>query len=157
MAFSGAVSADGRLLAGQDEKQTVWLWDLNTLKQIKSLTESGIGGMKNLSFTSDGKYLALPYNRTSLINIETKTKIELTAKSDKKTETEFEPAGKDKFVFSMGKLEDDDAITHRVVASGSGALVALGRGWYGKPAFIDVWDITSMKRVGRYKPEGSGL
>jgi hypothetical protein len=34
--------------------------------------------------------------------------------------------------------------------------VALGRGWYGRSAFVDVWDIGSMKRLGRYKAKDLG-
>ena len=40
--------------------------------------------------------------------------------------------------------------------SQSGSLVALGRAWYGQPAFVDVWDISSMKRIGRYKSKDAG-
>lgn len=157
VASSGAISTDGRFLAGQDAKQTIWLWDLSTLKQVKSLTDPGIGGTQSMSFTADGKYLATTYNRPLIIDVETKQKLDLVAKNDKKTPIKIEQTGKDQFSLSMGKLQDDDAITHRVMASGSGTLVALGRGWYGQPAFIDVWDIASMKRIGRYKPKGSGM
>lgn len=157
VAFSGAVSPDGRWLAGQDAKQTVWLWDLATLKQIKALTESGKGGANNMSFSADGKYLALPYKRPLVINVETKQTLELVAAGDKKTALKIEPTGKDQFSLSLGKLQDDDAITHRVATSRTGAFLALGRGWYGQPAFVDVWDASAMKRLGRYKPKGSGV
>lgn len=157
VAFSGAVSPDGRWLAGQDAKQTIWLWDMATLKQIKALTESGKGGTKNMSFSADGKYVAAPYGRALLINIETKQTLELVAAGDKKTAMKIEPTGKDQVSISRGKLQDDDAITHSVVTSRTGALLALGRGWYGQPTFVDVWDISAMKRLGRYKPKGSGV
>ena len=157
MAFSGAVSPDGRWLAGQDANQTIWLWDLTTLKQIRALTDSGKGGTNNMSFSADGKYLAAPYSRALLINVETNQTLELVAASDKKTPLKIEPTGKDQFSISLGKLQDDDAITHSVATSRTGALLALGRGWYGQPSFVDVWDISAMKRLGRYKPKGSGV
>jgi WD40 repeat protein len=157
VAFSGAVSPDGRWLAGQDAKQTICIWDMATLKKIKELTESGKGGTKNMSFSADGKYLATPFSHALLINVETKQPLELVAAGDKKTPVKIEQTGKDQFSFSLGKLQDDDAITHSVATSRTSALVALGRGWYGQPSFVDVWDISAMKRLGRYKPKDSGV
>ncbi len=156
LGYASAVSADGRLLAGKDSKGNILLWDLSTLKKLKSLTDSANGGINDMSFTADGKHLITADKPSLIINVETKQKQELSAAKDKKTPVKIQQVEKDKFVFSMGKLEDDDAITHRVVASSAGTLVALGRGWYGQPAFVDVWDFGSMKRLGRYKPEGSG-
>lgn len=156
VAFSGAVSPYGRWFAGQDKKETIWLWDLATLKQVKALTEPGKGSADNMSFSADGKYLALPYKPALVIDVETKQARELVAEGDKKTVAKIEPAGKDQFIFSLGKLEDDDAINHSVATSRTGALVALGRGWYGPPAFVDVWDISGMKRLGRFKPMDAG-
>lgn len=156
VAFSGAVSPDGRWFAGPDKKETIWLWDLATLKQVKALTEPGKGSTDNMSFSADGKYLALPDKPALVIDVETKQALELVAVGDKKTVSKIEPAGKDRFIFTLGKLEDDDAINHSVAASRTGALVALGRGWYGQPAFVDVWDISAMKRLGRYKPVDAG-
>lgn len=156
VAFAGGISPDGKWFAAQDAKQTIWLWDLARMKRVKKLTESGIGGANTISFTPDNKFIVAAHNRPLVINIETKEQVKLVMSGDKKSEINIQPTGNNQVIFSMGKLEDDDAITHNIVASRTGSLIALGRGWYGKPAFVDVWDINAMKRIGRYKPKDCG-
>ena len=152
VAFAGGVSPDARFLAAQNPEQAIWIWDLATLKPVRQLTESGKGGLANIAFTANGKYIAAA---GVLINIDTKEQVSFVSKSDKKTPLTMEQKG-DKVVVSLGALQDDDALTHRIIASRVGSLVALGRGWYGQPNFVDVWDVSVMKRLHRYKPKGAG-
>jgi WD40 repeat protein len=153
--FSGGVSPDSRWLVSQDHKQAIWIWDMSTLKPVKQLTEPGKGGTQNLTFTSDGKQIAAAYQKALLINVETKESFSFTSPTDKKTPLKIQTQG-NQAVISLGALQDDDAITHRVVPSRTGSLIALGRGWFGQPAFVDVWDFAASKRLGRYKAKDIG-
>ena len=154
--FSGGVSPDGHWLAAQDSTQAIWIWDLSTLKRVKQLTEPGKGGTQNITFTADGRYIATAYSTPMLIDVETKQAVSFVVAGEKKTKLTIEPTGRNQAVVSLGPLQEDDAPTHRVIPSRSGSLVALGRGWYGQSAFVDVWDVSMMKRVGRYKTKESG-
>ena len=154
-AFSGGVSPDSKWLAAQDTKQAIWIWDLSTLKPVKQLTEAGKGGTQNITFTADGKYIAVAYNTALLINVDSKQSLSFVSSGDKKTAIKIEQQG-NQAAITLGTLQEDDAITHRVVPSRVGSLVALGRGWYGQPAFVDVWDVSAMKRLGRYKTKDAG-
>lgn len=154
-AFSGGASPDGHWLAAQDPDQSIWIWDLSTLKRVKQLTEAGRGGTQNITFTADSRYIATAYNTPLLINIDTKQSVSFVSSGDKKTALKVEQQG-NQVALSLGSMQDDDAITHRVIPSRVGSLVALGRGWYGRPTFVDVWDVSAMKRLGRYKPKDGG-
>lgn len=154
-AFSGGVSPDGQWLAAQDPKQAIWVWDLSTYKPVKQLTEAGKGGTKNITFTSDSKYVATAYSGPLVINVDTKQSVSFESSGDKKTPLKIEQQG-NQVAFSLGSMQDDDAPTHRVIPSRVGSLVGLGRGWYGRSTFVDVWDVSIMKRLGRYKPKDAG-
>ena len=154
-AFSGGVSPDGRWLAAQDADQSIWLWDLSTLTRVEQLTQPGKGGTQNINFTADAKYIATAYNTPLLINVKTKESVSLVNSGDKKTAVKIENQG-NQVGISLGSLQDDDAPTHRVIPSKSGSLVALGRGWFGQTAFVDLWDLGLMKRIGRYKTKDGG-
>jgi hypothetical protein len=91
-----------------------------------------------------------------LIDVETKQTVSFAVAGEKKTKLNIEPAGGNQAVISLGPLQEDDAPTHRVIPGRSGSLVALGRGWYGQQGFVDVWDVSKMKRLGRFKPKGAG-
>jgi len=155
VAFSGGVSPDGRWLAAQDPKQSIWLWDLETLKPVKQMTAPGKGGTQNINFTADGNYIVTAYSTPLLINVESKQVASFASRGDKKTPLRIDQQGSQASV-SLGTMQDDDAPTHRLIPSRQGRLVALGRGWYGSSAFVDVWDIGSMKRLGRYKAKDLG-
>jgi WD40 repeat protein len=155
VAFSGSASPDGRWLVAQDPKQAIWIWDLSTLNRVKQLTEPGKGGMKNISLTANGRYVVTAYNTPLRIDLETNQSVPLAMAGDKKTSVNIQQEG-NRAAISLGSLQDDDAPTHRMIPSLSGSLVALGRGWYGQPDFVDVWDINAMKRIGRYKPKDAG-
>lgn len=155
VAFAGAVSPDGLLLAAQDPQQATWIWDLATSKPVKQLSEAGKGAGDTISFTADGKYVAAAYQRPLLINIETAQFFSFSNSGDKKTSVKIEQQGNQASV-SLGSMQDDDAPTHRLIPSETGSLVALSRGWYGKPTFIDVWDINASKRLLRFKPKDAG-
>lgn len=154
-AFSGGVSPDDRWLAAQDPEQAIWVWDLSTLQRVKQLTEAGKGGTQNMTFTADGKYIATAYSTPLLINVNTKQSVSFVSSGDKKTALKVEQQG-NQAALSLGSMQDDDAPTHRVIPSRVGSFVALGRGWYGRATFVDVWDVSTMKRLGRYKPKDAG-
>lgn len=156
VAFSGGVSPDGRWLAAQDSKQAIWLWDLSTLKRSEQLFEAGKGGTQNITFTADAKYIATAHSTPLLINLATKQTVSFTSPHDKKTPLNIKQQQGNQVVISLGNMQDDDAPTHRVIPSRTGSLVALGRAWYGQPAFVDVWDTSSMKRLGRLKAKDIG-
>jgi len=153
--FSGGVSPDSRWLAAQDPEQAIWIWDLSTLKPVTQLTEPGKGGTQNMTFTSDGKYIATSYKTALLINVDTKQSFSFTRPEDKKTPLKIETQG-NQATISLGAMQADDAPTHRVIPSRTGSLVALGRGWYGQAAFVDVWDFVASKRLGRYRAKDIG-
>jgi len=155
VAFAGGVSPDGLLLAAQDPKQATWIWDLATSKPIKQLSEAGKGAGDNITFTADGKYVAAAYNKALLINIETKQNFSFENNGDKKTSVKIEQQGNQASI-SLGSMQDDDAPTHCLIPSRISSLVALSRGWYGKPTFFDVWDINASKRLLRFKPKDAG-
>jgi Anaphase-promoting complex subunit 4 WD40 domain len=152
VAFAGGVSPDARFLAAQNTEQAIWIWDLATLKPVRQLTESGKGGLSNITFTADGKYIAAA---PLLINIDNNDKVSFVSSSDKKTKLKAEQQG-DKIAISLGELQEDDAPTHRIIASRVGSLVALGRGWYGQSGFVDIWDVSVMKRLHRCRPKDAG-
>ena len=154
-AFSGGVSPDGRWLAAQASDQSLWLWDLSTLTRGEQLTQPGKGGTQNINFTADAKYIVTAYNNPLLIDVKTKESVPLEGSGDKKTAVKVEQQG-NQVGITLGPTQDDDAPTHRVIASKSGSLVALGRGWYGQTPFVDLWDLSLMKRIGRYKTKDSG-
>lgn len=135
-----------------DPKQAIWIWDLSTSKPIKQLSEAGKGGAQTLQFTQDGRSV-LTNIRPYLIDIETKEAFSFVSPGDKKTQVKIEPSGGDRATISLGTMQDDDAIVHRAVTSRTGALAALGRGWHLQPSFVDVWDLSSKRRVGRLKPD----
>ena len=155
VAFSGGVSPDARFLAAQDPEQAIWLWDLSTLKPFKQLTERGKGGTKNITFTADGRYVAAAYGSPWLIEVETKQMASFVSGGEKRTPLKIEQEG-DRVSLSLGAMQDDDAPTHRLIPSRVGSLVALGRGWYGQHTFVDVWDMSTLRRLGRYKPKDAG-
>lgn len=156
VAFSFAVSRDGRWLAGQDSKQGLWLWDLTTLKRTKQLVKSGVGGAHDMNFTADGQHIVVVYGSDPhLIDLTAGTDTVLPVRTAK-PQINLKQTGNDQFEMSLGNLDDDSAMSHNLALSLNGTLVAVGRGWYGKPAFVDVLDISKMQRVGRYKPKDGG-
>ena len=156
VAFSFAISRDGRWLAGQDSKQALWLWDLTTLKRTKQLVKAGVGGARDINFTADGQHVVVVYgNDPHLIDVAAGTDTVLPVRTAK-PQINIKQTGDNQMVMSLGALDDDSAMSHNLALSANGAFVAVGRGWYGKPAFVDVFDISKMKRVGRYKPKDGG-
>lgn len=154
--FSGGVSPDGRWLAAQDADQSIWIWDLSTLPtviRVEQLTPPGKGGTQNMSFTADGSYIVTAYSSPLVINVKTKESVSLL--SNETAALKVEQQGNEVSV-ALGPMKDDNALTHRVIPSRSGSLLALGRGWYGQAPFIEVWDLALKKRIGRYRPKDSG-
>lgn len=156
VAFSFAASRDGRWLAAQDSKQALWLWDLTTLKRTRQLVKPGVGGAHDMSFTPDGRHVIVIYgNDPHLIEVTTGTDTLLPVRTAK-PQLNIKQTGDNQMVMSLGALDDDSAMSHNLALSADGSLVAVGRGWYGKPAFVDVFDLAKLKRVNRYKPKDGG-
>ena len=156
VAFSFAVSRDGHWLAGQDSQQALWLWDLTTLKRTKQLGKSGVGGAHNLNFTADAQHIVVVFgNDSHLIDVTSGADTKLPVRTTK-PQVNIKQTGNDQFAISLGALDDDSAMSHNLALSNGGGFVAVGRGWYGKPAFVDVLDISKMQRIGRYKPKEGG-
>ena len=63
---------------------------------------------------------------------------------------------KNTYIVNLGALDDDHAFSHFVRASTTGSLVAIGRGLFGKPDFVDVYDWQAMKSIARLKPQDNG-
>jgi WD40 repeat protein len=156
VAFSFAVSRDGHWLVGQDSKQALWLWDLTTLKRTKQLVKSGVGGASDIAFTADGQRLVVVFgNDPHFVDVAAGTDTVLPVRTSQ-AQISMKEAGNNQVVMSLGALDDDSAMSHNLALSGDGSLVAVGRGWYGKPSFVDVFDISKMKRVSRCKPKDGG-
>ncbi|MFY9622606.1 MAG: WD40 repeat domain-containing protein [Pyrinomonadaceae bacterium] len=152
--FALAISPDGLWLVAQDSKQAVWLWDFKTLKREKQLVKPGVGGARDISFIGN-RQVALVYgSNPHLIDI-TSGEDKLIPVKTSQPQINLEKTGSDQFAISLGKLSDDSAMSHNLSAAGS-SLIAVGRGWYGNPAFVDTFDVTNMKTVRRYKPKEGG-
>jgi WD40 repeat protein len=150
------LSPDGHWLVTQNPKHAIVLWDLVAMKRSKQLGETGLDGATNINFTSDGKRIALSYqHKVNLIDIDSGKITELPVRG-RPQGMKVQQTGKDTFAISLGALDDDSAIVHRVIASSSDSLLAVGRGWYGKPNFVDVWNYSTGTLIGRFKPKDDG-
>jgi WD40 repeat protein len=150
------ISGDGNWLVNQDPKHVIVVWDLTTLKRKKELGKAGLDGAVNINFTADGRSIAVAMeHRLDLIDVSNGKLTELPIRG-KPQGMKIQMTGKNTAVMTMGALDDDSAIIHRVVPSTKSALLAVGRGWYGKPQFIDVWDYVGGKMLGRFKPQDDG-
>jgi WD40 repeat protein len=147
--YSGAISPDNRWLAAQSADQSVWLWDLATLKPVTQLTEKRWGRSEAMSFSADGKRVMVAVEKGLLIDIEQKVDHSFGAILGDDPSLRLVVTEDGKLALALGKPGDDDATVHRVATSRSGPLVALGRGW-----FVDLWD--GFKRRGRIKPKEDG-
>ena len=138
-------------------KCTSCFWDLKTMKRVKRLTKADVEGVKTIGFTADGKYVVSAYNYSPfLISIETGENTQIPIKT-KATPLKMQSIKNNQVAISLGPLEDDNAISHTARPSQTGDLIAIGRGWYGKPEFVDLWDNASGKRIGRYKSDEGGV
>lgn len=149
------ISPDGQWLAAQDPNHRVWLWDLATLKRDRQVGKTGTDGALSLTFTPDGKSLALAYDYNPyLIDLQSKAAVKLpvTAKSD----LTVKQVDKDTYAVNLGAMDDDHAFSHCARASRKGTLVAIGRGIFGQPDFVDVYDWLAMKPIARIKPKDVG-
>ena len=153
--FSFAISDNSRWVVGQDSQQAIWLWDLTTLKRVRQLGKSGIGGALDMCFL-DAQHLVVVYGyEPHLIDIETSANTVLPVRTSK-PQMNVKQVGDKQFSISLGSLDDDSAMSHHLAVNPGRSLVAVGRGWYGKPDFVDVFDLAKMQRVGRYKPKDGG-
>jgi WD40 repeat protein len=149
------VSPDGQWLAAQDPEHKIWLWDLTSLKRNRQVGKTGTDGALSLTFTPDGKSLAVAYDYNPyLINLQSKAAVKLpvTARSD----LMVKQIDKNTYAVNAGAMNDDQAFSHYVGASRKGSLIAIGRGIFGQPDFVDVYDWLTMKPVARIKPKDDG-
>ena len=149
------VSPDDKWLACQDPDHRIWLWNLSTLKRDRQIGNTGTDGALSITFTPNGKNLALAYDYTPyLIDLQSKaaTKLPVTAKSDVKVKQ----MDKNTYAVNLGAMDDDHAFSHSVRASRKGSLVAIGRGIFGKPDFVDIYDWRAPKSIARLKPNDNG-
>ena len=152
--FALAISPDDLWLVAQDSKQAVWLWDFKTLKREKQLVEAGVGGARDMSFIGNRQVALIYGSNPHLIDIPSGEDTLIPVKTSR-PQINVEKTGSDQFAISLGKLSDDSAMSHNLSAAGN-SLIAVGRGWYGNPAFVDIFDVTNMKTVRRYKPKEGG-
>jgi WD40 repeat protein len=150
------VSVDGKWLVTQDPKHVLALWDLTTFKRTKELGKTGLDGAVNVNFTADGRSIAIAFDhRLDLIDVGSRKIAEIPIRG-KPQGMKVEATGPNTVVLSLGALDDDSAIIHRVVPGTRGPLLAVGRGWYGKPNFVDLWDYSAARTVRRFKPKDDG-
>jgi len=149
------VSPDGNWLAAQDPEHSLRIWDLSTLKRGRQVGKTGTDGALALTFTPDGKSLALAYDYNPyLIDLQSKvaTKLPVMAKAD----LTVKQIDKNTYAVNSGAMDDEHAFSHCVRASREGTLVAIGRGNFGQPDFVDVYDWRAMKSIARIKPKDDG-
>ena len=151
--FSFAISPDGDWLVAQDSKQAIWLWNLKTLKREKQLVKAGVGGARGMNFTDSQHFVVVYGSNPHLIDVQSGTDTIIPVKTSQ-PKINLQQTGQDQFAISLGELSDDSAMSHNLTSRGS--LIAVGRGWYGKPAFVDVFDLEKTKAVGRFKPKNGG-
>jgi WD40 repeat protein len=149
------ISPDGQWLAAQDPEHRIWLWDLTTLKRDRQVGKSGTDGTLSITFTPDGKSLALAYDYNPyLINLQSKAAVKLPVTA--KSELTVKQIDKNSYSVKSGALDDDRAFSHCARASRKGSLVAIGRGIFGQPDFVDVYDWGATRSVARIKPKDNG-
>ncbi|HYG99861.1 MAG TPA: WD40 repeat domain-containing protein [Terriglobales bacterium] len=153
------VSEDEKMMVGGDGKtdsEALVLWDVSDLRPIRRQLFSNGARPVDPSFVIGGKVAVAVSRVTYLVDVNTGQATKVQQLGDRATALKIEKGQGDQAVMSLGSLQDDDAPTHRVTSSRDGSLIALGRGWFGQPDFVDVWTATDMKRVVRIKEQNTG-
>ncbi|HWR14593.1 MAG TPA: WD40 repeat domain-containing protein [Terriglobales bacterium] len=151
-------SEEENLLVGGDGKkqgEALVLWDVRDLKPMRPLFSKGARPV-DPSFVKGGQVAVSVARVPYLVDVKTGQATKIQQTGDASTAVKFEKGQGNQAAFSLGAMQDDDAPTHRVAASWDGELVALGRGWFGQPDFVDVWAVSGMKRLLRIKEENTG-
>jgi len=151
-----SASPDEKLLVGRSKDEAVVLWDLEQLKPRQQLMKKG-ARPRDPRFVERGKFVTVSVGHVPYrIEIASGEQTEIRQSTDKKTAVNIEKLQENQVAISLGAFQDDDAPTHRAIPSRDGSLLALGRGWFGQADFVDVWDLTKLNRIARFKYKGSG-
>jgi WD40 repeat protein len=155
ISFAIALSPDGKLLAGMDPKQAIYLWETSSGQKIKQVSPPGGGGTHNIGFSSDGKYLISAFvvggNRSALVyEIATGKTIPLN-ESGGKSSSELKILSSGEKAVISGKFVNDDAPVRIAYASKNGSLVIAIRFWYGKDVTHDIWDLATLTRIAQIR------
>ena len=146
VAYAFDISANGRWFVSRDLGDSIWLWDLTTLKKSVQLSKSG--GGTDFKFTPDDSYVGCSYGgKPYFIDVKSKENIEIpvSVEGGKTTKVKIEPQGNNQASISLGQMQDDDAPTYRVVPGNVSPIVVLSRRWIN--GFIDIWDLHSHVRL----------
>ena len=137
------ISLDGQWLAAQDPNQDLAM-EPGDLKRDRQVGKTGIGWGTRVTFTPDGKSLTVAYDYNPyLIDLQSKAAVKLPVAA--KSEVTLKQVDKETYTVNLGSMDDDHAFSHCARASRKGTLVAIGRGNFGKPDFVDVYDWLAMK------------
>jgi WD40 repeat protein len=153
------ISEDEKLLVGGDGRQdheSLVLWDVGEMKLIRPLFSNGARPV-DPGLVQGGRYVAVSVSHVAyLVDVKTGDATKFQQPGDGHTALKIEMGQGNTAGISLGQPQDDDAPTHCVSVSRDGSLVALGRGWYGQPDFVDVWTVPKVTRVARIKEDKTG-
>jgi hypothetical protein len=118
------------------------------------LVKAGLGGARDMNFSDNQRLVMIYGSEPHLIDLASGEDKTIPVKTSR-PQIKLQRTGKDELAISLGELSDDSAMIHSVAVS-RGSLIAVGRAWYGKPAFVDVFDLARTQRVRRLKPKEGG-
>ena len=150
--FHGNFTPDGRWIVGLNGDRQAMIWDYKSGGVVADLELDG--GIYQIAFTADGKYLLTAVSRRSMIlDLTSGAVIDPKAFGKKRTQLRAKRTGKESVTLSIGSFADDDAPVHLIEPGRKKPLAALGRAWAGQQEFVDVINLSKMRRVARLKPK----
>ena len=150
--FHGNFTPDGRWVVGMNGDRKAMIWSYKSGGVVADLEMDG--GVYQIGFTVDGKYLLTAVSMKSMIlDLTSGTVIDPNAFGKKRTDLRMKRTGKNTATFSIGSYADDDAPVHLIEPGKTKPVAALGRGWLGQQDFVDVIDLSKMRRLARLKPK----
>ena len=150
--FHGNFTPDERWVVGLDGDRQAMIWDYKSGGVVADLELDG--GIYQIGFTVDGKYLLTAVSRRSMIlDLTSGTVIDPRAFGKKRTQLRAKRSAKESVTFSIGSFADDDAPVHLIEPGKTKPLAALGRAWAGQQEFVDIIDLSRMRRLARLKPK----
>src|SRR5687768_1625867 len=127
--------------------------ELKDLETRETTCQSGGGWRSRHELHRQPTFRSGLWKQPHLIDVQSGTDTIIPVKTSQ-PKIHLQQTGQDQLAISLGELSDDSAMSHNLTSRGS--LIAVGRGWYGKPAFVDVFDLEKTKAVGRFKPKNGG-